>query len=138
MLPHIDVHRGSDHYGRGGGEIKRRQEIVGDALRELGNGVGGGRSDDQAINALRNRDVLDRALHIRRGAIFRGKHVGDDFASGECGKCEGGDEFLRVARQDRLNFQSFLLEASHQLRGFISRHASRNSDCYAHRQDRQR
>ena len=35
MLPHVDVHGGRDNDRRGGGEIERTEEVVGDALGEL-------------------------------------------------------------------------------------------------------
>ena len=65
MIPHVDVHRRSDDDGRGGREIERGQEIAGNALREVRENVGGGGSDDQRIDRLRDRDVLDGGVDIR-------------------------------------------------------------------------
>ena len=64
MLPHVDVHGGSDDDRRSGGEVQRAEEIVGDALGELGEGVGGGGSDQQSVDGLRNRDVLDGGVEV--------------------------------------------------------------------------
>src|SRR5208337_1670392 len=47
MLPHVDVHGGSDDHGGGGGEIEGAEKIVGDALCELGQDVSGGGSDQE-------------------------------------------------------------------------------------------
>ena len=65
MLPHVDVHRGSDDYGSFRGEIERGEKIFGDAVREFSENVGSGGSDEQKINALRDGDVFDGAFDIR-------------------------------------------------------------------------
>ena len=49
MVPHVDVHRRSDDDGRSRREIQGGQEIVGDASREFGQGVGGGRGDHEHV-----------------------------------------------------------------------------------------
>ena len=59
MLPHVDVHGRGDEHGRGGGEIHGGEEIVGHAVGELGQDVGGGGSDDEGVGPLGFGDVLD-------------------------------------------------------------------------------
>ena len=66
MVPHVDVHGGSDDDRRGGRQIKRGQKIAGDALREFGEHIGGGGSDQQRVNRLGDGDVLDGGIDIRR------------------------------------------------------------------------
>ena len=55
---------GSDDDGGLGGEIKRGEKIVGDAVREFSENVGGGGSDEQQIDALRDGDVFDGAFDV--------------------------------------------------------------------------
>ena len=66
MIPHVHVHGGSDEDGRGGGEVHGGEEIVGDAVGELGEDVGGGGSDDEGVGPLRFADVLDGRSRTRR------------------------------------------------------------------------
>ena len=66
MLPHVDVHRRSDHHRRFRGEIQRAEKIVGDAVREFPEDVGGGRRDQEKIDPLRHGDVLDGAFDVGR------------------------------------------------------------------------
>ena len=47
VVPHVDVHRGGDDDGGGGGEVEGGEEVVGDAVGEFGEGVGGGGGYDQ-------------------------------------------------------------------------------------------
>ena len=68
VLPHVHVHRRSDDHRRLGRKVQRRQKVVGDALRELGNRVGRCRRHQQRVNRLRHRDVLDRGVEVR---LFR-------------------------------------------------------------------
>ena len=62
MLPHVHVHRRSHQNRRRRGQVHGGQKIVGDAVRKLGQNVGGRRSNDQRIGPLRLADVLDAVL----------------------------------------------------------------------------
>ena len=64
MLPHIHVHGGRDDDGRGGRQIERAEEVVGNALRELRDNIGRSRRDQQAVDRLGNGDMLDRRIEI--------------------------------------------------------------------------
>ena len=65
MVPHVHVHGGRDHHRRRGRQIERGKKIGGDALRELGENVGGGRRDQQRIDGLRHGNMLDRGIDVR-------------------------------------------------------------------------
>ena len=67
MVPHVDVHGRSNHDRRSGGEIQRGEKVVGDAVSELGQDVGGSGSDDERVGPLRLGDVLDGVLLWRFG-----------------------------------------------------------------------
>jgi hypothetical protein len=77
VLPHRRVHRGRDEDGRVAGEVSGRDEIVGDAARELGDDVGGGGRDDEQIDRLREGDVRDGIGVVGRVV------VDDDVLAGE-------------------------------------------------------
>ena len=65
MREHLRVHRRRDEHRRARGGVERRQEIVGDAVGELADDVGGGRRDEQQVDRRRERDVLDVGVRAR-------------------------------------------------------------------------
>ena len=65
VLPHVDVHGRRHDDGSLGGEIQRGEEIVGDAVREFSENVGGGGRHKQQVDSLRHGDVFDGAFHVR-------------------------------------------------------------------------
>ena len=71
VLPHVDVHRGSDDDRSLRGEIKSPEEIFGDPVSELSENVCRCGSDEQQINALRDGDVFDGALDVGGGRLLR-------------------------------------------------------------------
>ena len=79
MLPHVDVHRGGDDDGRFGGKIESAEKILGDAVREFAEDVGGGWSDQQQIDALRDGDVFDGAFDVGGAGACCAENVGDHF-----------------------------------------------------------
>ena len=59
VVPHVRVHRRGDEHRRARREVQRGQKIIGKSVRELRETVGGGRRDEQQVDARRERDVLD-------------------------------------------------------------------------------
>jgi hypothetical protein len=114
MLPHVDVHGRGDEDGRGGGEVEGGEKIVGHAVREFGQRVGGGGCDDQRLGGLGFANVLNGGVvSAVRGIAFRRSgfvpKAGDDLVAGEC--CEG--ERLHEARRrlghDDVDFEGLSL-----------------------------
>ena len=131
IFPHVDVHRRRHHDGRLSGDCERREKVVRDAVRELGDDVRRRGRDDQGINRLRHRDVLDSTLQV--GVLgLTPEHFGDDLAAGERGKGERRDEFARAARHHHLNLQAALLKQAHELGGFVRRDPARYSQSHPH------
>src|ERR1700678_2577755 len=124
VLPHIHVHRGSDHDRRLRSQIKCGKKIPSQPLRKFRQAVSSRRRDQQQIDALRHRNMLNRAFDVRRRSILRAKNFGDDFLPGQCSKGKRGDEFLGRAGHHGLHVQLFLLQAPHQFGGFVRRHSS--------------
>ena len=110
MLPHIHVHGGRDDDGRGGGEIESGQEIVGDAVREFREDIGGGRSDDEQVGGLRGVDVLDGGVEVAVGGFGRGPEAGDDLVSGERGEGERLDELHGRLSHNYMDIECVLLQ----------------------------
>ncbi len=64
MLPHIHVHRRSNNDRRVGGQKQGGEEIVGQAVGELRQDVGGRRRNDQGFGRLGFANVLDGGVEI--------------------------------------------------------------------------
>ena len=75
MIEHVRVHRRGNEHRRARRGVKRGQEIVGQAVRELADRIGRGRRDEQQIDVRGNRDVLDVGVRARLPLI------GDHFAA---------------------------------------------------------
>ena len=117
--------------GRGGGEIERAEEIVGDALGELGDGVGGGRSDQQRVDGLRDRDVFDGGVEV--GLLGRrAEHAGDDLLAGERGEGQRADELLRRGGHDDLHAHAALLQLANDFGGLVGGDAAAYAQCDFH------
>ena len=110
MLPHVHIHRRCDDHRRGRGEVQRSQKIVGDAAREFGDDVCGGRSNEQEIGALRHRNVLDGALEVGGASGGIAEEVGDDFLAGERGEGKRRDKLARGASHHHLHGETVLLK----------------------------
>ena len=54
IRPHLAVHRGRDEQRAFAREAQRRQQVVGSAVRELGDEIGGGGRDDDRVGAARD------------------------------------------------------------------------------------
>ncbi len=133
MVPHIHVHRGRDHDRRGGRQIKRGQEIAGNALRELGENVGRGGHNQQRINRLRDRDMLDGRVDVGLGIfVARGEHIGDDFFAGERGKGERANKLLRPLGHDDLHADAAVLQQANDFRRLVGRNPAADSECNFH------
>jgi hypothetical protein len=118
MIPHVDVHRGRDHDWRSRREIQSGQEIAGNALRELRDHIRSSGHDDEGINRLCDRNVLDGRIQIRF-LPARGKHSCDDFFSGKGSEGEGADELLSGAGHDDLHADAAILQQANDFGGLI-------------------
>jgi hypothetical protein len=110
MLPHIHVHRGRHEDRRRGGQVEGGQEVVGDAVRELGQNVGRGRSDDQRVGPLRLADVFDGRVISAAGGSGIVPQAGNDLVAGERGKRERLHELAGRLGHDHMNFDGLPLQ----------------------------
>ena len=124
MLPHVHVHGGGDQDRRRRGQVEGGEEVVGNAVGELGQDVGRGGGDDQRVGPLRLADVLDAVLF---GGGFVGAvpgarvvpQAGDDLVAGERGEGERLDESRGRPGHDHMDLKSLALQGAHQFRRFI-------------------
>ena len=56
---HVGVHGGGDHDRSAGGEDRGGDGVVRHAVRDLGDGVGGGERDDHDVGAFSEGNVVD-------------------------------------------------------------------------------
>ena len=119
---HLRIHRRCDQQRRARRGIERRQEIVGDAVGELADDVGGGRRDQQQINRGRDRDVLDVGVH----AVL--ELIGNHFSPGNRFERHRPDEPGRRVRHHRHDLVSALLQAARDLHGLVGANATRHAE----------
>ena len=128
MVPHVDVHGGRHDDRRGSSEIERGEKIAGDALREVGQNIGRGRSDYECVNRLRDRDVLDGGLNIGLMLFASRKHSGDDFFTGQSGEGERANKLLSSAGHHDLHADTTVLQQADQFCRFVGCDSAGNSE----------
>ncbi len=111
VLEHVGVHRRREQDRLAQRQDERRQEVVGDPVRELGDDVGGRGRDQEQIDFRGERDVLDVRVHAGRELIA------DHPASRNRLERDGPDEAARRSRHQRDHVVAALLEAARDLHG---------------------
>ena len=133
MVPHIHIHGGRDHYRRSGRQIECGEEIVGDALREFGEDVRGSGHDQQRVDGLGDRDMLDGGVDVGRGIFAaRREHFGNDFFAGERGKSQRANKLLRGPCHHHLHTDAAILQQAHHLCRLVGRNAAADSKSNFH------
>ncbi len=117
VLPHHCIHCRRDQDGRRTSEVGRSQKIIGHAVREFGNGVGGSRRDYQEVNGLRERYVCDWIGIIGRIIVH------DDVRTRECAEGEGLNELTGVTRHRHPHVATGALQAAQEFDALISGNA---------------
>ncbi len=131
MFPHGGIHRGSDNDATRESEIKRRQKVVRETVREFSDEIGGCGGNDESVIALRDGDVLDGAgQSFVRARV--GEQAGDDLTSGQSCKGERPNELPGRACHDNLNEVSALLQRAYEFRGLVRRDSSADTQDNAH------
>jgi hypothetical protein len=107
VLPHVVVHRGRDEHRAAGGQRGAGEQVVGQPVGELGDGVGRGRRDQVGVGVAHELQVGGRV--VARWLLI-GKRapggvalelVGEDRGAGQRREGRGADEPLRRGRLDR-------------------------------------
>jgi len=86
VSPHLDVHRRSQQRGAAGGQRQGGEQVVGQAVGQLGQRVGGSRGDDQQVGGLGQADVDDvggQDTVLAHGGVQRAPQAGENGATGE-------------------------------------------------------
>src|SRR5439155_10727779 len=111
---------------------KRSQKIIRDALRKLGDHIGGRWHYNKRVNCLRDCNVLDCGINVRLRAGVRRKHAGDNFFTGEGGKSERANKLLSRGSHYDLNADAPLLKQTDDLGSFVCCNAATDSECNFH------
>ena len=120
--PHLAVHRGCDEQWTITRETERRQQIVGDAMRELGNEIRRRGRDQNGISAARKRDVAHRI--VRAGVPEVRKHR----TARKRLERRSSDKLRARCSQDDVDRDVVLDEQSDQLGSFIGGDAARDAE----------
>ena len=119
---HLRVHRRREQHRRPRRGVQRRQEIVGDAVGELADDVGGGRRDEQQIDRRRERDVLDVGVGARLELI------GDDPAAGDRLERDGPTNRVAERGHDRDDVVAALLQTARDLDRLVGADAAGHAE----------
>jgi len=135
MLPHVHVHGGSHQHRSRGGKIHGGEKIVGNAVGEFGQNIGGGRGHNQRIGPLRFADVLNAVL---LACGFSGAcapivpEAGNHFVAGEGGKGKWLDELARGLGHDHVDFKGLVLQGAYQLGRLVRGNSAGDAHRYSH------
>src|SRR5579863_200862 len=132
VIPHVDVHGGGNHYGRGGREIERSQEVVRNALREVRHYISRGGRYEQRVDGLRHRDVLDGGVDVRLVLFIGGEHPGDHFFTRERRKGERTNKFLSRVGHHYLHPNSAVLQQADNFRRLVGRDSAGHAQSNFH------
>jgi hypothetical protein len=122
MGPHHRVHGGCGEHGLVGGEQGGRGEVVGMAVRHLGQKVGRGRGHDHEIGLAGQPDMA----HF--GLVGERKEVGVDLLLGEAGDRERGDELAAGASQNHPKGEAPLAAPPDKLEHLVGRDAAADDE----------
>ncbi len=113
MGPHLQIHRGGDQDRLVGGEQRGRGEIVGQAMRHLGQQIGGGGRHHHQIGVARQIDMRHAVIVVGREQI-----LGHGLA-GQGGEGQGGDEALGRRGQQAAHRSAAVAEPADQIETLI-------------------
>ena len=113
MLPHAHIHGRRGEHLLVGGKENGGGKIVGQAMRHLGEKIGGRRRHDDEIGLARETDVADLGL------VLEIEEVGKNPLLGEHGERERGDERSAAVCEDRAHRGAPFLQAAHEIEALI-------------------
>ena len=125
VLVHVVVHRGRDDDRAGRGERGAGEQVVGQAVGELGHRVGARRRDDEDVGVADQLEVADRVVVGRRLVGERAARrvalelVGQDRRAGQPGERRGADERWLAGRLDDAHRVAGLGGQAHQLERLV-------------------
>ena len=119
---HVRVHRGRGEYRCLCREQGRRQHVVGNARRGLGDDVGRRRRDQHGVGKCGERDVLDVVVR------YLGPHVSRHRLIADLAERQLRDEVLRAARHDDVDLGAGLAQTARDLDGLVGGDAARHAE----------
>ena len=122
MLVHVAFHRGDEQQRRGAAQRDGGEHVVGHAMRQPRDGVGGRRRDDQQIGAASQLDMA------RRRFARRLPQVVIDGTLAERREGERADELARVRRHHHIDKRARLLQLADDIGCLIRRDAPADAE----------
>ena len=119
---HVRLHGRGEDERRGGGERRRGQEVVAQAERQAGKGVGGSRRDDEHVGLTTERDVADLGLGQQAEQVGVRGPVRDGLER------EGPHELGRLAREDHVDDGFSLRQRAGQGDGLVGGDAAGDAE----------
>jgi hypothetical protein len=104
VVPHVGVHRGREDDAAGEGQISGGEEVVGQAVGEFREQIGGCGSDDEKIILLRDADMFDgtgevsSALAEEKRSVMTLRPVSAAKVSGRMNSCAA--EVIRTCTEN--------------------------------------
>ncbi|MNX15646.1 hypothetical protein D3C86_454960 [compost metagenome] len=122
ITPHRLIHCRRDCHNGVGGQHQGGQQIVGDALGQAGDQVGGGRGDQYQIGPFRQLDVA------HRGFGSRVEQVEVDWVAGQRLHGQRGDELGAAMGHDHAYFGTLIDQATNQIGALVGRDAAADAE----------
>ena len=113
VAPHGLVHRRGQGHRRVGGQHQGGQQIVGHALGEARQQVGGGRGDQHQVGPFGQLDVAHRRLGGRIEQIQMHRMAGQGLEG------QGSDELASCTGHHYMDFRALVAQAADQLRALV-------------------
>ena len=124
VVPHAVVHRRGDNQRFSHGQGGTGQQVVGDAMGQLGQDVGRAGGHHHQVGPVGQGNVFGMPVKVL------GKHVDTYLVPGQCLKGQRGDELRASPRHDHAHLAAFLLEQADELGGFEGRDGTGDPEQY--------
>ena len=122
VAPHRLVHGRGDGNGSVGGQYQSGQQIVGDALGQAGDQIGGGRGDQHQVGPFRQLDMAHGCFGGRVEQIQVNRVAGQGLHG------QRGNELTAAAGHDHAHLGALVEEPANQLGALVSGNAAADAE----------
>jgi hypothetical protein len=122
VAPHRLVHRRGQGNRRIGGQHQGGQQVVGDALGQARDQVGGGRGDEDQVGPARQLDMAHGGFGGRVEQVEVHRMAGEGLQG------QRGDEFAPALGHHHAHFGALILESAHQFGALVGGDAATDAD----------
>eukprot|EP01132_Coremiostelium_polycephalum_P020831 gene20832-biopygen11637 len=122
VAPHGLVHGRGDRDGGVGGQYQGGQQVVGNALGQAGDQVGGGRGDQHQVGPLGQLDVAHGGFGRRVQQVEVNRVAGQGLHG------QRGDEFTAATGHDHAHFGALVEKPANQLCALVGGNAAADAE----------